>query len=147
MRYTVFMVRAKLEDIAVAADGSYFLMLLSTDAGDIVPITIDSLQAQSIVIGHSKEKFERPLTHDLLLSVLEILGAEIKRIEITDLSDGIYFSRLVLESRGIEYEIDARPSDAMAMAVRTEAPLFIDQQVIDKGGMADDFGGPGGVEA
>ena len=141
------MVRAKLEDIAVAADGSYFLMLLSTDAGDIVPITIDSLQAQSIVIGHSKEKFERPLTHDLLLSVLEILGAEIKRIEITDLSDGIYFSRLVLESRGIEYEIDARPSDAMAMAVRTEAPLFIDQQVIDKGGMADDFGGPGGVEA
>ena len=141
------MVRAKLEDIAVAADGSYFLMLLSTDAGDIVPITIDSLQAQSIVIGHSKEKFERPLTHDLLLSVLEILGAEIKRIEITDLSDGIYFSRLVLESRGIEYEIDARPSDAMALAVRTEVPLFIDQQVIDKGGMADDFGGPGGVEA
>lgn len=140
------MVEAKLEDIAVASDGSYFLMLLSTEEGELLPITIDSLQAQSIVFGQAEEKFERPLTHDLLLSVLELLGAELKRIEITDLSDGVYFARLILDSRGIEYEIDARPSDAMALAVRGETPILIAKDVLDKAAMTDDFG-PGGVEA
>ena len=142
------MVKAQLEDIAVASDGSYFLMLLSTEEGELLPITIDSLQAQSIILGQSEENFERPLTHDLLLSVLELLGADLKRIEITDLSDGVYFARLVLASRGIEYEIDARPSDALALAVRTDAELFIDKEVLDRAAVTeDDFGGSGGVEA
>ena len=147
VRYTDPMIKAKLEDIAVASDGSYFVMLLGTEAGEIVPISIDPVQAQSILIGHSKEKFERPLTHDLLLSVLEILGVDIKRIEITNLDDGVYFSKLVLESRGLEYEIDARPSDAMAVAVRTDAPLFIDEKVVEDNALTDDFGEPGEVEA
>ena len=142
------MVKTKLEDIAVAADGSYYLMLLSTEEGELLPITIDSLQAQSILLGQSDETFERPLTHDLLLSVLELLGADLKRIEVTDLSDGVYYARLILASRGIEYEIDARPSDALALAVRTEADLFVARSVLDEAAMTeDDFGGPGSVEA
>ena len=142
------MVKAQLEDIAVAADGSYYLMLLSTEEGELLPITIDSLQAQSILLGQSDESFDRPLTHDLLLSVLELLGADLKRIEITDLDGGVYFARLILASRGIEYEIDARPSDALALAVRTEAELFIEKKILDQVAMTeDDFGGPGSVEA
>ena len=141
------MVKATLSDIAVASDGSYFLMLLSTDGGDIVPISIDPLQAQAIVIGQSHEKFERPLTHDLLLSVIEMLDAKLKRIEIPSLEAGIYYSRLVLEAKGIEYDIDARPSDAVALAVRGDVDLFIAEEVIEQVGMTDDFGGSGGVEA
>ncbi|CAN5888196.1 bifunctional nuclease family protein [soil metagenome] len=141
------MIKATLEDIAVASDGSYFLMLLSTGDGDIVPISIDPLQAQAIVIGQTHEKFERPLTHDLLLSVIEMLDASLKRIEITDLQDGVYFSRLVLEAKGIEYDIDARPSDAMALAVRSEVDMFIAEAVVEQAAMTDDFGGSGGVEA
>lgn len=141
------MVKATLEDIAVASDGSYFLMLLGTGDGDIVPISIDPLQAQAIVIGQAHEKFERPLTHDLLLSVIQMLDATLKRIEITSFQDGVYFSRLVLEAKGIEYDIDARPSDAMALAVRSDVDLYIAEEVIEQVGMTDDFGGPGGVEA
>lgn len=142
------MVKAQLEDIAVAADGSYYLMLLATEEGELLPITIDGLQAQSILLGQADESFDRPLTHDLLLSILELLGAELKRIEITDLSDGVYFARLILASRGIEYEIDARPSDALALAVRTEADLFIAKAVLDQAAVTeDDFGGSGSVEA
>lgn len=142
------MVKTQLEDIAVAADGSYYLMLLSTEEGELLPITIDGLQAQSILLGQSDESFDRPLTHDLLLSILELLGAELKRIEITDLNEGVYFAQLILESRGIEYEIDARPSDAISLAVRTKADLFVAKDVLDQAAMTeDDFGGPGSVEA
>ncbi len=141
------MVEAKLEDIAVASDGSYFLMLLSSDEGDVLPISIGPLEAHAIAAGRAKEKFARPLTHDLFLSVLQLLDATIERIEITDLVEGVYYARLVLVSRGVEFELDARPSDAVALMVRTEAPLFVARKVMEEGAHHEDFGGSGGVEA
>ena len=143
------MVRAELEDIAVASDGSYYLILLKTETGEFIPITIDALQAQAIVRGKMKETFPRPLTHDLMLSIIEMLNASIKRIEITDLSEDTFYARLVLDNRGIEFEIDARPSDALALAVRTEVPLYVTKEVIEKAAMKDDLssGGSGSFEA
>ncbi len=140
------MVKAELDEIAVAGDGSYFLMLLKTEAGDIIPMSIDALQARAIIAGRMQEQFPRPLTHDLILSVLEMLNATLVRIEINDLRDDTYFAKLVLENRGLEFDIDARPSDALALLVRTNVPLLIDESIIEKNAFTEDFGS-GGAEA
>lgn len=141
------MVEAVLEDVAVAGDGTRFLVLLKTKNSEILPIAIGPLEAASIATGRAKESFSRPMTHDLMLSVLEMLDAEVKRIEITDLADNTFYAKLIIENRGIEYEIDSRPSDALALAVRVDAPLLIAQKVIDLAAMSDFDEGPGGVEA
>jgi uncharacterized protein len=141
------MMKARLEDVAVSNDGDSFLVLLSTEKGSIVPIAVGALEAMSIAQGRAKEKFPRPLTHDLMLSVFDILNVTVKRIEITDLRDNTFFARLIIENRGIELEIDARPSDALALAVRTEAPLFIETSVVEKSGINEFSKAGGGFEA
>lgn len=147
------MVEAKLEDIAVAGNSSEFLMLLSTHDGDIIPISIGQAEAISIALGKSKENFPRPLTHDLMQSMLTMLDAKVKRIEISELrthtdGSGTYYARIVLENRGIEVDIDARPSDAVALAVRAQAPIFIADEVVEKYALTDDIpSGSGGFQA
>lgn len=126
------MVLATFDNIAISADGSTHLVLLRTEKQAIIPIAVSAEQALSIVVGHNPEKFERPLTHDLLLSVIDMLYATIKRIEICDLQDGVFYGQLVLENRAIEYDIDARPSDLLAIAVRSDAPIFIAESVVEQ---------------
>lgn len=84
-----------------------------------------------------KEKPPRPLTPDLLLSVMEMLQAKLKRVEIVDLRDGTFYARLILEHRGIELEVDARPSDAMALALRAGAPILVAEEVVEKAGVEE----------
>jgi bifunctional DNase/RNase len=139
------MVKATLENVAVTNDGDAFLVILATEKGPMVPIAVGPLEAMSIAQGKAKEH-SRPMTHDLMLSIFDMLNVSIKRIEITDLTNNTFFARLVIENRGIEFEIDARPSDALALAVRTDAPLFIDAGVVEKTGITE-FSKPGGFEA
>jgi hypothetical protein len=143
------MVEAELEDIAVSGDENQFLVLLRRkDAGDILPIHIDAMQAISIAAGRSAERLERPLTHDLMISVLEMLGATVARVEVTDLVDGTYYAMLILERSGVRFEVDARPSDALALAVRVQAPLFVAEHVFEQNALRDDdYEGGGGAEA
>ena len=140
------MVEASVEDIAVAGEGNQFLALLKTGAGAILPIVIDAFQAISISTGRSGEDPGRPLPHDLMLSMLELFGAKLSRIEITDLIEGVYFAMLVIERQGVQFEVDARPSDALALAVRVQAPIFIAEHVIEENALTDDYGG-GGFQA
>ena len=131
----------------MTGDGGVFLLLLKTQDQDYVAMTIDALQAQAIMVGQVG-KLERPLTHDLLLSALELLNAKLLRVEITDLKEDTYFAQVVLENRGIEFELDARPSDALALAVRTEAEIWISEDVVALAGLTDDFEDElGGAEA
>ncbi|MBX3144429.1 MAG: bifunctional nuclease family protein [Trueperaceae bacterium] len=141
------MVRVELEDIAVSADENQFLVLLRSEKGELLPIQIDALQAIAIAAGRSAEKTERPLTHDLLVSVLEMLGATVARVEITDLIEGTFFSMLVLERSGVQFDVDARPSDALAVAARTQAPIFVAEHVLEENSLRDEFGSSGGAEA
>ena len=145
------MLEAELEDVAVAGDGTQFLVLLKVQSqgGDkqFVSIAIGPLEAMSIAAGRAKESLARPMTHDLLLSVMELLDAKLKRIEVTDLKDGVYYAKLVVEHRGIEYDIDSRPSDALGLMVRAEVPLWIDEKVVEMAAMSEFEGGGGGVEA
>ncbi len=131
------MVKAVLEHIAVAGDGDAFLVLLKTAQDEIVPIVIGQAEAMSIVAGQNKDMLLRPLSHDLMLSIIEMLNAKIQRIEITDLLEGTFYAKLVVENRGIEIDIDARPSDAIAIAVRVDAPLFIAEHVVEEVGRED----------
>lgn len=140
------MVEASVDDIAVAGEGNQFLALLKTGAGAILPIVIDAFQAISISTGRSGEDPGRPLPHDLMLSILELFGAKLSRIEITDLIEGVYFAMLVIERQGVQFEVDARPSDALALAVRVQAPIFIAEHVIEENALTDDYGG-GGFQA
>jgi bifunctional DNase/RNase len=142
------MVEAVLEDIAVAGEGNQFLVLLRTKDDDVLPIVIDALQAMSIAAGRSEESLVgRPLTHDLMLSALRMFDASIARIEITDLVEGTYYSMLILERQGVHFEVDARPSDALALAVRAKAPILIAEHVIEQNALTDDYSGGGGFEA
>lgn len=139
LSYTIAVLKAELDDLAVSGDGSIILALIKTEKGDLVPIAIDAAQAQTIAMGQSGEQFDRPLTHDLILSIVEMLNANIVRVEITELRDEVFYAKLVIENRGIEFDIDTRPSDALALAVRIDAPLFVAEQVVEQNGFTDDF--------
>lgn len=141
------MVEVTLEDIAVSGDENQFLVLLKAPGGELLPIVIDAMQAIAIAAGRSSEKPERPLTHDLMLSLLELLDARVARVEITDMVGGTYYAMLVLERSGVHLDVDARPSDALALAVRTQSPIFVADHVIEQNGLSDDVGPPGGFEA
>jgi uncharacterized protein len=140
------MVRAKLEDITVAGDNSAFMVLLSTEKDEIIPIVIGPLEAMSIAAGRSSETYLRPLTHDLMFSVMDILNASLKRIEINELSENTFYAKLIIENRGIEFEIDSRSSDALALAVRRDIPIYISESVVEKAGLTD-LPSSGNVEA
>jgi len=101
----------------------------------VVPIFIGQLETQAILIALGHIELTRPLTHDLLLSIVQRLGASLLHIEISDLVDGTYFSRLVLYRDGHELMVDARPSDALALALRAGVRIFIAEQVIEQAGM------------
>lgn len=142
------MIEVTVEDIAVSGeDAARFLVLLKAPKGEILPIVVDALQALAIAAGRQEEKPERPLTHDLMLSVFELMGVGLQKIEITDLVDGTFYAMLVLERQGVRYDVDARPSDAIALAVRTKCPVFVAEHVLEASGLSDDVGGGSGFEA
>jgi bifunctional DNase/RNase len=141
------MVKVELEDIAVSGDENQFLALLRAPNGELLPIRIDAMQAISIAAGRSREQMERPLTHDLFVSLLEMLDAPLTRVEITDLKDGTFYASLILNRAGVSFEVDARPSDAMAIAVRTSSPIYVAEKVLESSALRDDFESAGGAEA
>ena len=100
-----------------------------------VPIFIGQLETQSILIGMGNVPMPRPLTHDLFLSLLKELEVELERIEITSLKEGTFFAKLILSKADDSLSIDARPSDAMGIAVRHKCPLYIEETVVDEAGI------------
>jgi bifunctional DNase/RNase len=100
-----------------------------------LPIWIGAVEATAIAFALEGVEAERPLTHDLLRSVSESLGGEVSRVTVTELRDGIFFADLVFAQNGEEVHVSSRPSDAIALAARTEAPLFADAGVLDEAGV------------
>jgi uncharacterized protein len=103
----------------------------------VVPIFIGQLETQSILIGLGNIQVPRPLTHDLLLSMIGQLRVSIVRIEINDLKDGTFFSRIIIRSEnGEETSVDARPSDAISLAVRIRCQVYIAEYIVDEAGIS-----------
>jgi len=142
-------IRMRLDDIAVSGEGKQFLLLLREEEGErVLPIVVDPLQALSIAAGRSGETPERPMTHDFILSLLEVLGAKVEEVHVTDLQDGTFYALLVVERGDVRFDVDARPSDALAVAVRVDAPILVAEEVLEKSGLEDDTHEVGeGVEA
>ncbi len=110
----------------------HVVILREADRERYLPIWIGSWEAQSIAMKLQGVEAERPLTHDLLVSVLEDLGVRVRRIVVSDLADETYRARIILARGETDYDIDARPSDAIALAVRVSAPIFATDAVLDR---------------
>jgi uncharacterized protein len=107
------------------------IVLLKEDEGErYLPIWIGAAEAAAIAFAIQGVVTPRPMTHDLMKNLLEEVGAEVERIEITELREGTYYANINMKMNGNAYEISARPSDAIALAVRVEAPIFADEEVL-----------------
>ena len=116
--------------------GAYALVLSEMEGTRTLPIIIGAFEAQSIAIALEKEiRPPRPLTHDLFKTFSERFGIQIKQVVIHKLVDGIFFSSLICEKDGVEEVIDTRTSDAIAIAVRFQAPIFTYENILDKAGI------------
>ncbi len=111
-----------------ASGGAYALILKEVNGNRRLPIIIGAFEAQSIALEMEGVKPPRPLTHDLIKSILDSLGTELAEITISELRDGTFYAKLSLDSQ----EIDARPSDAIAMAVRYGAPIYVAEKVMEE---------------
>jgi bifunctional DNase/RNase len=100
-----------------------------------LPIWIGPCEAEAISVGVNKIQMERPLTHDLILNTMGALSAELLYIFINDLADNTFYARLILDVQGEEIEVDSRPSDAMAIAVRVGVPIYVAEYVMDEAGV------------
>jgi len=116
--------------------GAYALVLSELEGSRTLPIIIGAFEAQSIAIALEKEiRPPRPLTHDLFKTFSDRFSIEVKEVIIHKLVDGVFFSSLICEKDGVEEVIDARTSDAIAIAVRFEAPIFTYENILDKAGV------------
>jgi bifunctional DNase/RNase len=129
----------------------HVVILKETGRERYLPIWIGPWEASAIAMKLQGLTPERPLTHDLFASALEAIDARVDRIVISDLADETFHARLYVSRDGHEGEIDARPSDALALAVRTGAPIYAMPSVLDQaglgadGGIGDDDDEPGAV--
>ncbi len=112
--------------------GRHVLLLKEVGRGRILPIWIGPWEASAIAMHLQGVTPERPLTHDLLGSVIATLGARVERIEIVSLADETFHARLVLATPDARHEVDARPSDAVALAVRLDVPIYAAADVVDR---------------
>lgn len=112
--------------------GRHVLLLKEIGLGRILPVWIGQWEAQAIAIRLQGIAAERPLTHDLLLATVEQLGARLERVVITSLADETFHAILVIDAADGTHQVDARPSDAIALAVREECPIFAAQAVLDR---------------
>ncbi len=109
-------------------------ILREKDTDRYLTIWIGPYEAESISLRLHDVTPPRPQTHDLLVSVIEQLGAKVQYILLNDLARDTYFARIVLDVNGNAVEIDARPSDAISLAVRAGAPIYAEESVLDQGG-------------
>ena len=132
------LVRLNIKGISYSQtqNGAYALILSEENGDQKLPIVIGAFEAQSIAIALEKEIMPpRPLTHDLFKTFAKRYGIAVKQVIIHKLLDGVFYSSIICEREGIEEIIDARTSDAIALALRFDAPIFTYKNILDKAGI------------
>ena len=113
--------------------GKQPIVLLKTAEGNkFLPIWIGHPEAAAILMKLQSQSVPRPMTHDLLSDMLEQLGAQVVRITVTELRENTFYAQITVTQDGTEIEVDSRPSDAIALAIRAEAPIFAADRVIEE---------------
>ncbi len=130
------MIEMLIDSIRVSlANAQRVVILKEKSAERYLPIWIGSAEADSIALKLQDVSVPRPLTHDLLRSVIVSLGASVNSIIVHELVDDTFYAKIILEVDGKRLEVDSRPSDAIALAVRTRVPIYAADTVLDKAGI------------
>src|SRR6476660_3356801 len=111
------------------------VMLKEKTAQRYLPIWIGHFEADAIAIPMQNVPVSRPLTHDLLGSVITSLGGKVTQVVINELAEETFFAKLIIDDNGRHVEVDSRPSDAIALAIRAKVPIFVEDAVLDQAGM------------
>lgn len=127
------MIRVDLARIVLSeTEDRQIIVLKERDGQRSFPIAIGIREAHAIRNGVHSLRNERPLTHELMMNVFEALGVSIDRVVVNDLRDDTFYARLVIAWNGKTYDVDSRPSDAIALAVQRQTPIYVEDQVFDK---------------
>ncbi|MBI4287262.1 MAG: bifunctional nuclease family protein [Chloroflexi bacterium] len=130
------MIEMTIDSIRVSVTNYQRVVILKDKTHDrYLPIWIGPSEADAIAVKLQDVSVPRPLTHDLLRSIIGALGATVVQIVVCDLKNDTFFAKIHLQVNGKSLEIDSRPSDAMALAVRVSAPIFVDESVMEKAGI------------
>ena len=130
------MIEMSIDSIRVSLMNYQRVVILKEKLADrYLPIWIGPAEADAIAVKLQGVAVPRPLTHDLLRSVIDTLGATVNSIIVNDLKNDTFFAKVILDVDGKQLEIDSRPSDALALAVRTEVPIYAEEAVLDKAGI------------
>ena len=114
------------------------IIILKTEEDDqAVPIWIGLLEATSIASVLKNVKFDRPMTHDLFKNFMDTVNVEVAHIEVCDIRENTYFAKIHCKSGDSSFTLDSRPSDAIAIALRFEAPIYVDEKVVEKSKVID----------
>lgn len=135
------MVQVRVAGVALDASGQHVLLLKPIDTipgeGEMLPIWIGGLEATSILVAVEQAEVPRPLAHDLMRSMVEALDAEVTRVEITRIDDGTFYAEITLSTPFGVRVVDARPSDAVALASRVGAGIWVAEAVMEDAGVPD----------
>ena len=118
-----------------SSGGAYALVLGEIEGNRRLPIIIGAFEAQAIALELEKIQPPRPMTHDLLRDTFEAVGGEVMAVVIDELRDGTFFAKIRFRHEGEDGQLDARPSDAVALAVRVDAPIFVAPEVLEEAGI------------
>ena len=117
------------------ATNTPIVILKSEDENQVIPIWIGLLEATSIASALQDIKFDRPMTHDLFKNFTDILEIDVSKVEVCDLIDNTFYAKIYFLSKDKTFSMDARPSDAIALAIRYKAPIYVEDKVIAKSNM------------
>ena len=127
------MIETVVESIRVSLVTQHRVVILKEVDGERhLPIWIGSYEAEAIAMELQGVTASRPLPYDLMRTIIDDMGGAVERIAVTDLSDDVFFARIVLRQNGREVEIDSRPSDAIALGVASDTPIFVEEHVLDE---------------
>jgi len=119
----------KVRTVAMDQQMNPVVLLVDNAETLALPIWIGTAEAQSIALELQGVRMPRPMTHDLLRTILTQLTVSVNRIVVTDIQNGTYFAEIHLQNNGAEVVVDSRPSDAIALALRTEAPIYVEEKL------------------
>ncbi len=130
------MVEVVIDSVRVSLTNQHRIIILrEVNQERYLPIWIGPYEAEAITISLQEIELARPQTHDLLRNLMKSLDARLIRVEVIDLQDDVYFGNLVLEANGNIINVDSRPSDALALAVRLHVPILVASEILDSAGI------------
>lgn len=127
------MIEMEFYELRLDETGADQIIILKEKHGHrMMPIVIGYYEAQSIHLALNDIHIQRPLTHDLSVNIVEALGARMERVVVNDLRDSTFYARIFFTTNGGNVDVDSRPSDAIALAIRTHTPIFVAKEVLDQ---------------